>query len=75
MTSQQLRALARGWLTNLAYQHPELAGVLLRREHGESWGGLIPFTASDLPHGGFCGWGTFDMHVCGRVLPAKKPAQ
>ncbi|MFD3848009.1 hypothetical protein ACFWVB_19210 [Streptomyces microflavus] len=60
----------------VAYQHSELAGVLLCREHGESWAGLIPLTADDLPHGGFCGWGPpGDMHVCGRALPAKKPRQ
>ncbi|MEU5137394.1 hypothetical protein [Streptomyces californicus] len=57
----------------VAYRHPELAGVLLCREHGESWDGLIPLTAGDLPHGGLCTWGTPDMHVCGRALPARKP--
>ncbi|WP_030593874.1 hypothetical protein [Streptomyces anulatus] len=59
----------------VAYQHPELAGVLLCHEHGESWAGLVPLTAGDLPHGGFCGWGTSDSHVCGRALATKKPRQ
>ncbi|MFJ6438792.1 hypothetical protein [Streptomyces sp. NPDC091416] len=60
----------------VAYQHPELDGVLLCREHGENWDGPIPLTAGDLPHGGFCGWGPpDDMHVCGRALPAKKPSR
>lgn len=59
----------------VAYQHPELDGVLLCREHGESWAGLTPLTAGDLPYGGFCSWGTSDMHVCGRAIPAKKPSQ
>ncbi|MBV7674279.1 hypothetical protein STHAL_33065 [Streptomyces halstedii] len=49
--------------------------MLLCREHGESWAGLTPLTAGDLPYGGFCSWGTSDMHVCGRAIPAKKPSQ
>ncbi|MFC8596684.1 hypothetical protein [Streptomyces atroolivaceus] len=54
----------------VAYQHPELSGVLLCREHGKSWSGLIPLTSGDLPDGGFCTWGLPDMTVCGRALPA-----
>lgn len=59
----------------VAYQHPDLDGVLLCREHGESRTGLIPLTPTDLPYGGFCTWGTTDTHVCGRALPAKNPQQ
>ncbi|MGW2841877.1 hypothetical protein ACWCWD_29330 [Streptomyces sp. NPDC001493] len=66
---------ARAQARAVAYQHPDLDGVLLCREHGEGWAGLIPLTAADLPYGGFCGWGTPDGHVCGRALPAKKPRQ
>ncbi|MFJ6668970.1 hypothetical protein [Streptomyces sp. NPDC091383] len=59
----------------VAYQHPDLSGVLLCREHGDGWAGLIPLTSGDIPHGGFCSWGSADMHVCGRALSAKRPPQ
>ncbi|MFJ4576784.1 hypothetical protein ACIP4W_36370 [Streptomyces sp. NPDC088846] len=60
----------------VAYQHPELDGVLFCREHGENWAGLIPLTTADLTGVGFCSWGTDDdATVCGRALPAKKPRQ
>ncbi|WP_405393485.1 hypothetical protein OG596_38455 (plasmid) [Streptomyces sp. NBC_01102] len=56
----------------VAYQHPDLPGVLLCRKHGEEWTGLLPLTSRDLPDGGFCNWGTPDGHVCGRAFPMKK---
>ncbi|MEU5136856.1 hypothetical protein [Streptomyces californicus] len=55
----------------VAYQLPDLPGVLLCPEHGDALPGRIPLTSGDLPYGGFCTWGTSDMHVCGRALPAK----
>ncbi|MER5974403.1 hypothetical protein ABT112_32640 [Streptomyces sp. NPDC002055] len=57
----------------VAYQHPDLSDVLLCREHGEGWAGLIPLTSHDLPFVGFCSWGTEDdTAVCGRALLMKK---
>ncbi|MFD4116892.1 hypothetical protein ACFWSJ_26010 [Streptomyces niveus] len=57
----------------VAYQHPDLSGVLLCREHGEQWAGMVPLTSNDLPDGGFCSWGTDDdMTVCGRAFRMKK---
>lgn len=53
-----------------AYLHPELADVLLCREHGDQWPGLIPLAWHELPSVvGFCSWGTDDeATVCGRAL-------
>lgn len=59
----------------VAYQLPDLPGALMCPEHGDVWPGLIPLTSGDIPYGGFCTWGTSDMHVCGRALPAKMPPQ
>ncbi|MFD3970294.1 hypothetical protein [Streptomyces cyaneofuscatus] len=56
----------------VAYQHPDLPGLLLCLEHGDTWPGLIPLASGDIPYGGFCTWGTSDMHVCSRALPPKK---
>ncbi|OKK05271.1 hypothetical protein AMK09_37580 [Streptomyces sp. CB02488] len=70
MTAQPQHTLSRGGI--VAYQHPELAGVLLCLEHSEGWAGLIPLTSGDLPDGGFCNEGTPDGHVCGRAFPMKK---
>ncbi|WP_037872337.1 hypothetical protein [Streptomyces sp. SPB074] len=54
----------------VAYLHPQLSGVLLCREHGARWEGLIPLTARDLAGVGFCSWATDDdATVCGRALP------
>ncbi|MCM2394419.1 hypothetical protein [Streptomyces albipurpureus] len=56
-----------------AYAHPDLAGVLLCREHGEGWSGLIPLASHDLPYAGFCSWGTDDdVTVCGRFIGRKR---
>ncbi|MFJ5733941.1 hypothetical protein [Streptomyces microflavus] len=60
---------------DVVYQLPDQPGVLLCPEHGDAWPGLIPLTSGDIPYGGFCPWGTSDMHVCSRALPAKKPPQ
>lgn len=58
----------------VAYLYPELDGVLLCREHGESRAGLLPLTAADLTGVGFCSWGTDDdATVCGRAISRKKP--
>ncbi|MGW0792623.1 hypothetical protein ACWD04_31500 [Streptomyces sp. NPDC002911] len=47
MSAQPDHRLPQGNI--VAYQHPELAGVLLCRDHGEGRAGLIPLTADDLP--------------------------
>lgn len=43
--------------TTVAYRNPDRPGVLLCREHGDGWWGLIPLTSDDLPDGGICTYG------------------
>ena len=51
----------------VAYRNPDRSDVLLCREHGDGWWGLIPLTSDDLPDGGTCTWGMpFEDEVCGR---------
>jgi hypothetical protein len=38
----------------VAYRNPDRLGVLLCREHGEGWAGLVPLTSDELPDGGMC---------------------
>ncbi|MCT9139036.1 hypothetical protein [Streptomyces violarus] len=38
----------------VAYRNPSRPGVLLCREHGEGWAGLVPLTSDELPDGGVC---------------------
>ena len=38
----------------VAYRNPDRPAVLLCREHGEGWAGLVPLTSDELPDGGMC---------------------
>jgi hypothetical protein len=49
----------------VAYRNPVFTGILLCREHGRGWRGLIPLTAEELPEGGICNWGPRGQE-CGR---------
>lgn len=55
----------------VAYQLPDLPGALMCPEHGDALPSPTPLASGALPYSGFCAWGTSDMHVCGRALPAK----
>lgn len=52
----------------VAYRNPDRPDVLLCREHGDGWWGLIPVTSEDLPDGGGCTYGdpADPGDVCGR---------
>ncbi|MEU1800807.1 hypothetical protein [Streptomyces sp. NPDC019937] len=41
----------------VAYRNPDRPGVLLCREHGYAWAGLVPLKSDDLPDGGLCTYG------------------
>ncbi|MFI9600373.1 hypothetical protein ACIHCX_10910 [Streptomyces sp. NPDC052043] len=41
----------------VAYRNPDRSGVLLCREHGYAWAGLVPLKSDDLPDGGLCTYG------------------
>ncbi|MEU2739869.1 hypothetical protein ABZ656_32055 [Streptomyces sp. NPDC007095] len=41
----------------VAYRNPDRPGVLLCREHGYGWAGLVPLKSDDLPDGGVCTYG------------------
>ncbi|WP_329307479.1 hypothetical protein OG322_36015 [Streptomyces sp. NBC_01260] len=56
-----------------AYREPHNPRVLLCREHGEQWRGLVPVTSDDLPDGGTCTFGQLSSLTCGRdvlITPA-----
>lgn len=38
----------------VGYRNPDRPGVLLCREHGYAWAGLVPLASEDLPDGGIC---------------------
>ena len=52
----------------VAYRNPDRPGVLLCREHGYAWAGLVPLASEDLPDGGTCTHGdpADPSDVCGR---------
>ena len=50
----------------VAYRNPDRPGVLLCREHGEAWAGLVPLTSDELPDGGVCTYGRGSDDECGR---------
>lgn len=61
----------------VAYRNPDRPGVLLCREHGYSWFGLVPLTSDDVPDGGVCTYGRPNKAVCGRdvlIDPQKSKA-
>lgn len=61
-----LRCLATGPV--VAYRNPFRPGVLLCREHGDGWVGLVPLASDDLPDGGVCTYGdpADPSDMCGR---------
>ncbi|RPK76397.1 hypothetical protein EES45_23175 [Streptomyces sp. ADI97-07] len=52
----------------VAFRNPDRPGVLLCREHGAGWGGMVPLRSEDLPDGGVCTHGdpAEPSKVCGR---------
>lgn len=54
----------------VAYRDPTNSRVLLCREHGEQWQGVVPVTSEDLPDGGICTFGRLSSLTCGRDLLA-----
>ncbi|MFD7964061.1 hypothetical protein ACFV5J_24990 [Streptomyces zaomyceticus] len=61
----------RGAARIVAYRDPNNPRVLLCRQHGEQWQGVVPVTSNDLPDGGICTFGRLSSHECGRdVLTA-----
>ena len=58
----------------VAYRDPNNPRVLLCREHGERWAGVIPVTSEDLPDGGICAFGRLGSNECGRDILIPTPA-
>lgn len=58
----------------VAYRDPHSPSVLLCRKHGESWQGVVPVTAEDLPDGGVCTFGRLSSLECGRDVLTDLPA-
>ncbi|MFG2670826.1 hypothetical protein [Streptomyces sp. NPDC048445] len=56
--------------TVVAYRDPRNSRVLLCREHGEQWQGVVPVTSEDLPDGGICTFGRLSSLTCGRDVLA-----
>ncbi|MGX1483404.1 hypothetical protein RKD45_002480 [Streptomyces griseus] len=54
----------------VAYRDPNNPRVLLCREHGEQWNGVVPVTSEDLPDGGICTFGRLSSYACGRDVLA-----
>lgn len=57
----------------VAYRDPRHSRVLLCRDHGARWHGVVPVTAQDLPDGGICTFGQLGSYACGRdvlIAPA-----
>lgn len=50
----------------VAYRDPNNPTVLLCREHGERWSGVVPVTSEDLPDGGICTFGRLGSLECAR---------
>ncbi|WP_413102277.1 hypothetical protein [Streptomyces sp. Inha503] len=49
----------------VAYRNTDRPGVLLCRQHGDGWAGLVPLRSDDLPDGGTCTYGA-PHEECGR---------
>lgn len=58
----------------VAYRDPSNSRVLLCREHGERWQGVVPVTPEDLPDGGICTFGRLSSWACGRDVLATTAA-
>lgn len=54
----------------VAYRNPDRPDVLLCREHGDGWQGLVALTSDDLPDGGVCTYGRPSATECGRDVLA-----
>ena len=54
----------------MAYRDPNNPRVLLCREHGKQWHGVVPVTSEDLPDGGICTFGRLSSLTCGRDVLA-----
>lgn len=67
---ESLRNLANGPV--VAYRNPHRPGVLLCREHGDGWAGLVALHVHDLPDGGTCTHGdpADPGDACGRDVLA-----
>ncbi|MFD9757982.1 hypothetical protein [[Kitasatospora] papulosa] len=59
----------------VAYRDPNNPRVLLCREHGEQWQGVVPVTSEDLPDGGICTFGRLSSLTCGRDVLIPAPAE
>jgi hypothetical protein len=56
--------------TVVAYRDPNSPRVLLCREHGPHYAGMVPVTSEDLPDGGICTYGRLSTLECGRDVLA-----
>lgn len=56
----------RGAARIVAYRDPNNPRVLLCRQHGERWQGVVPVASDDLPDGGICTFGRLSSYECGR---------
>lgn len=59
----------------VAYRDPRNPRVLLCRDHGRKWHGVVPLTADDLPDGGICVFGRLSSFECGRDVLADEAAR
>jgi hypothetical protein len=57
----------------VAYRNPKVSRVLLCREHGPRYVGMVPVTAEDLPDGGSCTFGRLSSLECGRDVLIDEP--
>lgn len=71
----RLRRMTDEAVPVVAYRDPRNPRVLLCRDHGRKWHGVVPLTADDLPDGGICVFGRLSSFECGRDVLADEAAR